>query len=57
MVNKQKKFPDCQKCLNIKNNAPLKYAKIHTERRMFKKYCSRLKKYAFYENVKYGETS
>ena len=57
MVNKQKNFPDCQKCLNSKNNAPLKYAKIHTERRMFKRYCSRLKKYAFYENMKYGENS
>lgn len=32
------------------------HVKIQLERKMFKTYCSRLKKYMFYINMKYEET-
>ena len=32
------------------------HVKIQLERKMFKAYCSRLKKYMFYINMKYEET-
>lgn len=40
-----------------KSNLPPKHVKIHKDRRMFKSYCSRLKSYALYSKMKYGETS
>lgn len=40
-----------------RSNLPPKHVRIHTDRRMFKSYCSRLKSYALYAKMKCGETS
>lgn len=56
MVNNMKtnNLHSCKKV--IKDSALPRHVKIQLERKMFKTYCSRLKKYTFYINMKYEET-